>query len=141
MSTSPLRAVRSTALYNFVREEVKLPCRMYSCLLPTVVPASLSFASRVGLGTVLRTPKVHNCSTIRYIFFSASAEMAAPAEISGNNMFGGFNKRYQHDSSTVGCQMKFAVYYPPAAASGKVPVRTSLQNPKCQCLEPNSWTC
>ena len=56
--------------------------------------------------------------------------MAAPTEISGNRMFGGFNKRYQHDSSTVGCQMKFAVYYPPAAASGKVPVRTSFRTPK-----------
>lgn len=38
-------------------------------------------------------------------------------------MFGGVVKRYKHDSQTVGCPMHFHVYLPPAAASGKVPVR------------------
>ena len=35
--------------------------------------------------------------------------------------YGGWNKQYQHRSSTLGCDMKFSVYTPPAAASDKVP--------------------
>lgn len=44
-------------------------------------------------------------------------------------MFGGWNKRYKHQSDTLGCSMTFTVYYPPAAEKGKVPVRRSLWCP------------
>ena len=38
-------------------------------------------------------------------------------------MFGGWNRKYKHQSDTLGCSMTFTVYYPPAAEKGKVPVR------------------
>ncbi|CAI5969282.1 unnamed protein product [Closterium sp. NIES-64] len=47
--------------------------------------------------------------------------MAAPKEISSNKMFGGVNKRYEHESATLGCTMKFSIYFPPAATSSRVP--------------------
>ena len=50
--------------------------------------------------------------------------MAAPKEISSAKHFGGYNKRYEHHSSTIGVPMKFTVYLPPAAEKGKVPVGT-----------------
>lgn len=50
------------------------------------------------------------------------SKMAAPKEISSTKHFGGFNKRYEHESSTIGVPMKFTVYFPPAAEKGKVPV-------------------
>ena len=37
-------------------------------------------------------------------------------------MYGGFNTRYQHDSKACACKMTFTVYFPPAAATEKVPV-------------------
>ncbi len=40
-------------------------------------------------------------------------------------MFGGWNKKYKHQSDTLGCSMTFTVYYPPAAEKGKVPVGIS----------------
>lgn len=51
------------------------------------------------------------------------SKMAAPKELSSAKHFGGFNKRYEHESTTIGVPMKFTVYFPPAAEKGKVPVR------------------
>lgn len=53
-------------------------------------------------------------------------KMATPQEMSSSKMFGGFNKRYKHDSSSVGCPMTFSIYFPPAADSDKVPVRSHI---------------
>ncbi len=36
--------------------------------------------------------------------------------------YGGWNKQYQHHSKTLGCDMKFSVFTPPAADKQKVPV-------------------
>ena len=36
--------------------------------------------------------------------------------------FGGWQDVYQHESSSLGCTMKFGVYLPPQASSGPVPV-------------------
>lgn len=41
-------------------------------------------------------------------------------------MFGGWNKKYKHQSDTLGCSMTFTVYYPPAAEKGKVPVSCAI---------------
>jgi hypothetical protein len=43
------------------------------------------------------------------------AAMAAPTQISANKCFGGYNRRYKHASSSLGCDMTFTVYFPPAA--------------------------
>ena len=37
-------------------------------------------------------------------------------------MFGGWNRQYKHKSETLGCDMVFTVFYPPAAEKGPVPV-------------------
>ena len=40
-------------------------------------------------------------------------------------MFGGWNRQYKHKSETLGCDMVFSVFYPPAAEKGPVPVRSA----------------
>ena len=51
--------------------------------------------------------------------------------ISEHACFGGVQGFYRHDSAAVGGPMKFAVYRPPQAASGKVPVVTYLAGLTC----------
>ncbi|CAI5957202.1 unnamed protein product [Closterium sp. NIES-65] len=46
-------------------------------------------------------------------------------------MFGGVNKRYEHESATLGCTMKFSIYFPPAATSSRVPVIYWLSGLTC----------
>lgn len=36
--------------------------------------------------------------------------------------FGGLNKRYEYDSESCGCPLKFTIYFPPSAAKAPVPV-------------------
>ncbi|EFJ22464.1 hypothetical protein SELMODRAFT_151094 [Selaginella moellendorffii] len=57
--------------------------------------------------------------------------MAQLKEIGKNKMFGGFNRRFQHPSSSCGCDMNFSVYFPPAADHGKVPVLYWLSGLTC----------
>ena len=44
-------------------------------------------------------------------------------QLSSAKMFGGFHRRYTHESTECGCKMTFAVYFPPQAETAKVPVR------------------
>jgi S-formylglutathione hydrolase len=46
-------------------------------------------------------------------------------------MFGGYNRRYKHTSSSLGCDMTFSIYFPPGADSGKVPVLYYLSGLTC----------
>eukprot|EP00238_Polyblepharides_amylifera_P007003 CAMPEP_0196574698 /NCGR_PEP_ID=MMETSP1081-20130531/4355_1 /TAXON_ID=36882 /ORGANISM="Pyramimonas amylifera, Strain CCMP720" /LENGTH=285 /DNA_ID=CAMNT_0041892795 /DNA_START=257 /DNA_END=1114 /DNA_ORIENTATION=- len=52
-------------------------------------------------------------------------------ELTANKMYGGFNKRYSHQSKALSCEMKFTVYFPPAASEGKVPVVFYLSGLTC----------
>ena len=45
--------------------------------------------------------------------------------------FGGWQDVYQHESSSLGCTMKFGVYLPPQASSGPVPVLYWLSGLTC----------
>ena len=52
-------------------------------------------------------------------------------EISSSKMFDGFNKRFKHQSSVCGSEMNLSIYFPPAAATKKVPVwllNVNIQN-------------
>ena len=51
--------------------------------------------------------------------------------IASNKSFGGWHKRYRHRSSANGCDMVFAVYLPPAAEHGPVPVLYWLSGLTC----------
>lgn len=52
--------------------------------------------------------------------------------ISGNKMFGGWQKQYSHPSSTLNCTMRFAIYLPPKATKDKpVPVIYWLSGLTC----------
>lgn len=55
----------------------------------------------------------------------------AVEEISVNRQFHGYNRRYKHSSSVLGCDMTFTVYFPLAAATGKVPVLYYLSGLTC----------
>lgn len=52
-------------------------------------------------------------------------------EISAVKSFGGWLKRYQHPSTVLGCDMIFAVYLPPQAATASVPVLWWLSGLTC----------
>ncbi|KAG8586022.1 hypothetical protein GDO81_005215 [Engystomops pustulosus] len=43
-------------------------------------------------------------------------------QISSNKCFEGFQKVFEHDSAELKCKMKFGIYLPPKAESGKCPV-------------------
>ena len=52
--------------------------------------------------------------------------------VSCNRMFGGWNKQYQHASSSLHCDMRFAIYLPAQASNGnKVPVLYWLSGLTC----------
>ena len=52
--------------------------------------------------------------------------------LSCNRSFGGWNKQYRHASSSLNCDMRFAIYLPPQASSGqKVPVLYWLSGLTC----------
>mgnify|MGYP003629799730 CR=1 FL=1 len=51
---------------------------------------------------------------------------------SSNKSFGGWTKHYSHHSSTLNCDMRFAIYLPPQTANGqKVPVLYWLSGLTC----------
>ncbi|KAI9024647.1 esterase [Hyaloraphidium curvatum] len=51
--------------------------------------------------------------------------------LSENKHFGGVVRKYEHASEACGCAMKFNVFVPPQAASGKVPVLWFLSGLTC----------
>ncbi|KAL9411703.1 hypothetical protein AB3S75_045327 [Citrus x aurantiifolia] len=55
-----------------------------------------------------------------------------PTEISSSKMFGGYNKRFKHFSTTLGCSMNFHIYFPPSSSpSHKFPVLYWLSGLTC----------
>ena len=52
-------------------------------------------------------------------------------QISDIRSFGGQQQRFTHGSKTCNCDMTFAVYLPPAAEEGKVPVLYWLSGLTC----------
>ncbi len=52
-------------------------------------------------------------------------------EVSSHACFGGVQKRYQHTSTLLDCEMHFSVYLPPAAIEGPVPVIYWLSGLTC----------
>ncbi|MPY22754.1 S-formylglutathione hydrolase [Shewanella psychropiezotolerans] len=52
--------------------------------------------------------------------------------LSSNKSFGGWNKQYSHQSTSLNCAMRFAIYLPPQASNGqKVPVLYWLSGLTC----------
>ena len=51
--------------------------------------------------------------------------------VSATKSFGGWLKRYKHSSSTLNCEMIFAIYLPPQAESGPVPLLWWLSGLTC----------
>ena len=57
--------------------------------------------------------------------------MSAPTLVSEHGCFGGVQRFYKHDSREVRGPMKFSVYLPPQARTGKVPVLYYLSGLTC----------
>lgn len=57
--------------------------------------------------------------------------MGALEQIAANRSFGGWHKRFRHRSAVLGCDMVFAVYLPPQAEQGAVPVLYWLSGLTC----------
>ncbi|WP_422448217.1 MULTISPECIES: S-formylglutathione hydrolase [unclassified Endozoicomonas] len=51
--------------------------------------------------------------------------------ISSNKLFGGWHKQYTHESRTLNCNMRFAIYMPPESQSKTVPVLYWLSGLTC----------
>ena len=52
--------------------------------------------------------------------------------LSSNKIFGGWNTQYSHQSTSLNCAMRFAIYLPPQASNGqKVPVLYWLSGLTC----------
>jgi len=51
--------------------------------------------------------------------------------ISSTKVFGGWHKQYNHQSTTLNCTMRFAIYLPPQAENHKVPVLYWLSGLTC----------
>lgn len=51
--------------------------------------------------------------------------------LGANKCFGGWHKRVRHHSATLGCDMVFAIYLPPQAEAGRVPVLYWLSGLTC----------
>ena len=52
--------------------------------------------------------------------------------LSSNKIFGGWNKQYSHQSTSLNCAMRFAIYLPPQASNGqRVPVLYWLSGLTC----------
>ncbi|OWK00812.1 ESD, partial [Cervus elaphus hippelaphus] len=52
-------------------------------------------------------------------------------QVSSSKCFGGLQKVFEHDSVELKCKMKFAVYLPPKAETGKCPVLYWLSGLTC----------
>lgn len=57
--------------------------------------------------------------------------MSMLSNLSTNKSFGGWHKQYQHRSSVLNCNMRFAIYLPPQAETQKVPVLYWLSGLTC----------
>jgi len=51
--------------------------------------------------------------------------------VSANKSFGGWHKRYRHLSRALDCEMTFAIYLPPQAEEGRVPLLWWLSGLTC----------
>jgi len=52
--------------------------------------------------------------------------------LSSNKSFDGWHKQYRHQSDSLGCAMRFAIYLPPQVANGqRVPVLYWLSGLTC----------
>src|SRR5690606_34504653 len=56
---------------------------------------------------------------------------ASLAQIAANRSFGGWHKRFRHRSQALSCDMVFAIYLPPQAEAGPVPVLYWLSGLTC----------
>jgi hypothetical protein len=54
--------------------------------------------------------------------------MSAPVQISANKHYGGYNRRYRHSSTSLGCDMTFTIYFPPAVESQSKKVASSKKH-------------
>jgi len=59
------------------------------------------------------------------------SESSAPELVSSNKSFGGWLKRYKHQSTSTKTDMIFAIYLPPQAQNGPVPVLYWLSGLTC----------
>ncbi len=57
--------------------------------------------------------------------------MSAPTRVSRNRCFGGLQDVYEHESKSLGCKMRFAVFLPSGAEEGRLPVVTYLSGLTC----------
>ena len=55
----------------------------------------------------------------------------APEQLAANRGFGGWHRRFRHRSTVLGCDMVFAIYLPPQAEAGPVPVLYWLSGLTC----------
>ncbi|KAB5576692.1 hypothetical protein PHYPO_G00200910 [Pangasianodon hypophthalmus] len=82
-----------------------------------------------------RAEEVKSCSFQGFIKNTKTTNTTklamALTQVSSNKCCGGYQKVFEHDSSELKCKMKFAIYLPPKAESGKCPVLYWLSGLTC----------
>ena len=128
---------------NMSEEKVRFWCFLTWFCVAFCVPVSWACNLRMSatLASLVRTTSRtfgNRFSTVTFLArrnstLAQADKMATPQEISSTKMCGGFNRRFKHDSSSVGCPMTFTVFFPPAAETEKVPVGLGELEHEC-CL-------
>lgn len=79
----------------------------------------------------MRASRFARWSRIERADVTTNAQAGAPKRIARNRMFGGVQDVYVHDSRCTRSPMRFALYLPPQAASGRVPALIWLSGLTC----------
>mmetsp|Transcript_25066 Transcript_25066/g.44676 ORF Transcript_25066/g.44676 Transcript_25066/m.44676 type:complete len:352 (-) Transcript_25066:109-1164(-) len=123
----PALAARTISARLAATARPPVPTLSTALRLPQVLRWNPEFGALASSLPTQRAPQ--RCST--FVCASNTAEATMAEEIKSNKMYGGFNKRYKHDSTACGCSMVFTIFYPPAAATEKVPVIYYLSGLTC----------
>ena len=102
--------------YSRLMSRILVNSSNFAVTLLSCTPRSLNYFS-------LGTRRSLQSSTSTSAKASTMADGPAPLvmeQIGSNKQFGGWNKRFKHRSSVLGCDMNFTIYFPPAAEKTKV---------------------
>lgn len=79
----------------------------------------------------LQAARSTKTSQVSSAYFGDTYKMSKLTEVERNKIFGGWQKIYTHNSTELGCKMRFALYVPPQAEKESVPVVYWLSGLTC----------
>ncbi|OXB57958.1 hypothetical protein ASZ78_004280 [Callipepla squamata] len=86
---------------------------------------------RRELGFIIKSGVLQMVASEKYNTLVSRVKAMALKQVSSNKCFEGFQKVFEHDSTELKCKMKFGIYLPPKAETGKCPVLYWLSGLTC----------